>query len=45
VAEGITKLLALPQAERDELRVAVSEFVHREWNWDRTAELLLDLAR
>jgi glycosyltransferase involved in cell wall biosynthesis len=45
VAEGITKLLALPQAERDELRVAVSEFVHREWNWDRTAELLLDLVR
>jgi glycosyltransferase involved in cell wall biosynthesis len=45
VAEGITKLLSLPRADRDELRQIVSEFVHREWNWDRTAALILDLAQ
>jgi glycosyltransferase involved in cell wall biosynthesis len=44
VAEGITRLLSLPVAERDELRQVASDFVHREWNWDRTAALILDLA-
>jgi glycosyltransferase involved in cell wall biosynthesis len=41
IAAGLDRLLMLPPAERDELRVGVSEFVAREWTWERTAERLL----
>jgi hypothetical protein len=43
IAEGVTTLLSMPQADRDELRQTLSDFVHHEWNWDRTAERLADL--
>jgi glycosyltransferase involved in cell wall biosynthesis len=41
LAEGIERLLALPPGEREELRLAVSAFVGREWTWERTAERIL----
>lgn len=44
IADGIKRLLALPPAERNELRAAVSAYVGREWSWDRTAERLLEAA-
>ncbi len=42
LAEGVDSLLSLPVEERDELRAAVSDFVRREWTWDRTAARLLE---
>jgi len=44
LAAGLDRLLMLPPAERDDLRVGVSEFVAREWTWERTAERLLTAA-
>ena len=44
LADGIDRLLELPAAEREELRGAVSEFVGREWTWDRTAAGMLAAA-
>lgn len=44
LAEGVDSLLSLPVEERDEIRAAVSNFVHREWTWDRTAARLLEAA-
>jgi glycosyltransferase involved in cell wall biosynthesis len=44
IAAGIERLLALPEAERDALRTAVSAFVGLHWTWDRTAQQLLEAA-
>jgi glycosyltransferase involved in cell wall biosynthesis len=44
LAAGANALLALPHAERRELREAVSSFVAREWSWNGTAQRLLDAA-
>jgi glycosyltransferase involved in cell wall biosynthesis len=44
IADGIDGLLSLRPKERDRLRVEVSEFVAREWSWQRTASRLLDAA-
>jgi glycosyltransferase involved in cell wall biosynthesis len=41
IADGIRALLSLPHTEREAIRRAISEFVAREWTWDRTAERLL----
>ena len=41
IASGLQWLLALPDAERDDLRRRISAFVGREWTWDRTADRLL----
>lgn len=45
LAAGLAQLLALPAAEREELRGAVSGFVTREWTWERTAQRLLAAER
>lgn len=42
LAAGIERLLAIPPAQRQELRQAVSDFARIEWSWDRTARLLCD---
>jgi glycosyltransferase involved in cell wall biosynthesis len=44
LAEGIDRLLSLPDGERDELRRAVSSFVATHWTWERTAAGLIDAA-
>ncbi len=44
LAEGIERLLALRPGEREELHLAVSAFVGREWTWERTAERILAAA-
>jgi glycosyltransferase involved in cell wall biosynthesis len=44
LAEGVDRLLSLPQGEREELRRAVSTFVATHWTWDRTAAGLLAAA-
>lgn len=44
IAEGLARLLALPDGERLELRELVSAHVRRRWTWERTAERLLDAA-
>jgi glycosyltransferase involved in cell wall biosynthesis len=44
LAAGLDRLLRLPPAERDELRLGVSTFVASEWTWERTAERLLAAA-
>ena len=44
LAEGLDTLMSLPAQERHELGAAVSEFVGREWTWDRTAARLLEAA-
>ena len=44
LAEGIDRLLSLPERERDDLRRAVSSFVAAHWTWERTAEGLLAAA-
>jgi glycosyltransferase involved in cell wall biosynthesis len=44
LAEGIDRLLSLPDRERDDLRAAVSSFVAAHWTWERTAEGLLAAA-
>src|SRR5438876_3233576 len=41
IAAGLDRLLALPEAERDDLRRRISAFIGREWTWDRTADRLL----
>lgn len=41
IAAGVDRILAIPPAERDELRATVSAFVAREYSWQRTAERLL----
>jgi glycosyltransferase involved in cell wall biosynthesis len=41
LATGIERLLALPRAERDELRAGVSTFVGRRWTWERAAAEIL----
>jgi glycosyltransferase involved in cell wall biosynthesis len=43
VAEGVSALLSMPQADREECRQTVSDFVHHEWNWDRSAGRLAAL--
>ena len=43
--EGLERLLSLASQERDELRLAMSAFVGREWTWDRTASKILAAAR
>jgi glycosyltransferase involved in cell wall biosynthesis len=45
IAEGIERLLGLPDPDRAALRAEVSEFARSQWTWDRTAEGLLDAAR
>jgi glycosyltransferase involved in cell wall biosynthesis len=45
LASGIDRLLSLPPAERDELRLAISAFVVNAWSWERTASQLVDAAR
>jgi glycosyltransferase involved in cell wall biosynthesis len=45
LAAGIDRLLSLPGAERDELRLAVSAFVAKAWSWERTVSQLLDATR
>ncbi len=45
IASGVQRLVAIPGMERRRLGRAVSEFVAREWTWERTAEKLLDAAR
>jgi glycosyltransferase involved in cell wall biosynthesis len=48
LAEGVDRLLSLPNDEREELRRAVSSFVAEHWTWGRTASRLLaaaDVAR
>jgi glycosyltransferase involved in cell wall biosynthesis len=42
LAAGIERLLAIPRAQRQELRRAVSDFARVEWTWDRTARLLCE---
>jgi glycosyltransferase involved in cell wall biosynthesis len=44
LTSALDRLLELPPGERDELRRAVSDFVGREWTWDRTAAGLLAAA-
>jgi glycosyltransferase involved in cell wall biosynthesis len=44
LAEGIDRLLSLPDGERDELRRAVTSFVATHWTWERTAAGLIDAA-
>ncbi len=44
LTRSLDRLLALPQAEREELRGAVARVVAREWSWRRTAERLLEAA-
>jgi glycosyltransferase involved in cell wall biosynthesis len=44
LAEGIDRLLSLPNDEREELRGAVSSFVATHWTWERTAAGLLGAA-
>jgi len=44
IAGGLHRLLGLPRAEREELKLGVSRFVAREWTWERTAERLLATA-
>ena len=41
LADGIDRLLSLPNDEREELRGAVSSFVATHWTWERTAAGLL----
>ena len=45
LAAGVDRLLSLPAAERDELRLAVSAFVAKAWSWERTVSQLLDVAQ
>jgi glycosyltransferase involved in cell wall biosynthesis len=44
LAEGIDRLLSLPNDQREELRGAVSSFVATHWTWERTAASLLTAA-
>lgn len=44
VAEGVTRLLELPVAERRALREACSTFVAREWSWEAAAQRILAAA-
>jgi glycosyltransferase involved in cell wall biosynthesis len=44
LAEGVDRLLSLPNDEREELRRAVSSFVAEHWTWGRTASRLLAAA-
>ncbi len=44
VGEGLDRLLALSDRDREELRTALRAFVASEWTWRRTAERLLDAA-
>lgn len=44
IAQGVSRLIALRQGERQELRLAVSDFARREWTWERTARRLLEAA-
>ncbi|HEX9311291.1 MAG TPA: glycosyltransferase [Actinomycetota bacterium] len=41
IAAGLERLLALPEAEREEHRRRISALVGREWTWERTADRLL----
>jgi glycosyltransferase involved in cell wall biosynthesis len=45
VASGLDRLLAIPTAERAEMRRAIRASVVREWSWRGTATRLLDAAR
>jgi glycosyltransferase involved in cell wall biosynthesis len=45
LAAGLERLLSLAPQERDELRLAVSAFVGREWTWEHTASKILAAAR
>jgi glycosyltransferase involved in cell wall biosynthesis len=45
IARGMDRLLSLPSGERDELRHGISDFVAREWSWQRTVARLLDAAQ
>jgi glycosyltransferase involved in cell wall biosynthesis len=42
IADGIERLLDLPEDEREALRQSVAAYVAREWTWERTAEHLLE---
>jgi glycosyltransferase involved in cell wall biosynthesis len=44
LAQGIDRLLSLPDRERRELRDVVSSFVGTHWTWERTAAGLLSAA-
>ena len=41
---GIERLLAIPEAEAEELRQAVSDVARTEWTWNRAAEAVLEAA-
>jgi glycosyltransferase involved in cell wall biosynthesis len=41
LADGMNRLLRMPDREREELRERVVETVRREWTWERTADHLL----
>jgi glycosyltransferase involved in cell wall biosynthesis len=44
LAQGIDRLLSLPDGEREELRRALGSFVATHWTWERTAVGLLAAA-
>ncbi len=44
VTEGITRLIGLPDEERQTLREACTAFVGREWSWEATAKRILAAA-
>jgi glycosyltransferase involved in cell wall biosynthesis len=44
IADGVDRLLSLPDDERRELRIAASAFVRSHWTWERTAAGLLEAA-
>lgn len=45
IAAGVDRVLRLSPAERADLARGVSEFVAREWTWERTAQRLLAAAQ
>jgi hypothetical protein len=41
LADGMNRLLRIPDREREEVRARVVETVRDEWTWERTADRLL----
>jgi len=44
LTEGIERLLAIPPAEREKLKLAVSDFARSKWTWKGAAQALLEAA-
>ena len=44
LTEGIERLLGIPNAEREALKQAVSDFARSRWTWKGAAEALLEAA-